>query len=318
MLGGLDRGPTRPLGGTGLFVHTLCFGTGPLSSMPEYFGYAVPEERALATIRAIFASSVNFLDTAASYGDGEAERLIGLVLRELGGLPAGFVLASKADRDVRTGEFSGAQMRRSVERSLRLLGLDRLQICFLHDAENTTYDNIVSAGGPLEVLLKLKDEGLIEHLGLAGGPIDEEIRYLETGAFEIVLTHNRFNLLNTDALPLFETAERRGVAIINAAPYGSGILAKGPEAFPRFMYEEAPGSILDRARQIQAICQRHGVPLAAAALQFSLREPRIVSTIVGVSKPERVAETIRLADEPIPEGLWTELAELVPPEDGPR
>src|SRR5437588_5800863 len=119
----------RPLGSTGLQVTPICIGTAPLGSMPETFAYEVPEERALATLRAFFAgthdesASYNFLDTAASYGDGESERRIGIVIRELGGLPPGFVLATKADRDLQTGVFTGAQMRHSVERSLRLLGL---------------------------------------------------------------------------------------------------------------------------------------------------------------------------------------------------
>src|SRR2546430_2366878 len=118
----------RPLGKTGLLVSPLCIGCAPLGDMPETFAYGVPEEQALTTIRAIFNGPINFLDTAASYGDGESERRIGLVLRELGGLPAGYVLATKADRDLRTGDFSGEQIRRSVDRSLRLLGLDRLAL----------------------------------------------------------------------------------------------------------------------------------------------------------------------------------------------
>src|SRR6266852_8031977 len=132
----------RALGSTGLQVTPICIGTAPLGSMPETFDYEVPEERALATVRAFFAgthnnkSGTNFLDTAASYGDGESERRIGIVLHELGGLPPGFVLATKADRDMQTGVFTGAQMRRSVERSLRLLGLQQLQLVYLHDPEH--------------------------------------------------------------------------------------------------------------------------------------------------------------------------------------
>src|SRR5579859_1576779 len=105
--------PLRSLGTTGLQVTPLCIGCAPLGNMPETFAYGVGEEQALATIRAVFAGPINFVDTAASYGDGESERRIGIVLREIGGLPSGFVLASKADRDLHTGEFSGAQMRRS-------------------------------------------------------------------------------------------------------------------------------------------------------------------------------------------------------------
>ncbi len=126
----------RPLGSTGLHVMPVCIGAAPLGSMPETFDYGVPEDRALATIRAFFAGPFNFLDSAASSGDGESERRIGIVLHELGGLPAGFVLATKADRDLQTGDFSGAQMRRSVERSLRLLGQEQLQLVYLHDPEH--------------------------------------------------------------------------------------------------------------------------------------------------------------------------------------
>src|SRR5437660_1720147 len=123
--------PQRPLGGTGLSVTPLCVGTAPLGNMPETFDFSVGEEQALATIRAVFDGPITFVDTAASYGDGESERRIGTVLRERGGLPGGFVLATKADRNLQTGDFSGDAVARSIERSLNLLGLDRLPLVYL-------------------------------------------------------------------------------------------------------------------------------------------------------------------------------------------
>ena len=297
----------RLLGSTGLQVTPICIGTAPLGSMPETFAYEVPEERALATIRAFFAGPFNFLDTAASYGDGESERRIGLVLRELGGLPPGFILATKADRDLQTGVFTGAQMRRSVERSLRLLGMEQLQLVYLHDPEHISFEEAMQPGGPVEVLQECKEEGLIAHLGVAGGPIDMMIRFVETGLFEAAISHNRFTLLNREAEPLWEVCGRRGVAAVNAAPYGSGLLAKGPRAYPRYMYNQASPDLLRRARQMEEICGRHGLPVAAAALQFSLRDARIASTIVGMTRPERLMETLKLAQWPIPDELWAEL-----------
>ena len=160
--------------------------------MAETFGYAVNEEQALATIRTIFAGPINFLDTAASYGDGESERRLGIVLRELGGLPQGFVLASKADRDLDTGEFSGEQMRRSVERSLRLLGLEQLQLLYLHDPEHISFEQAMAPGGPVETLQRCQQEGLIVHLGVAGGPIELMKRFVETGIFSVAISHNRY------------------------------------------------------------------------------------------------------------------------------
>jgi D-threo-aldose 1-dehydrogenase len=299
----------RSLGKTGLMVTPLCLGCAPLGNMPETFAYSVGEEQALDTIRAAFSGPINFLDTAASYGDGESERRIGQVLRELGGLPAGFVLASKADRDLHTGEFSGAQMRRSVERSLRLLGLDQIQLLYLHDPEHISFEEAMAPGGPVEVLLQCQREGLIAHLGVAGGPIDLMTRFVETGLFTVAISHNRYTLLNTGADAFWDVCVRRGVAAVNAAPYGSGILAKGPAAYPRYMYGQAPQEMLERARRIETICQRHGVPLAAAALQFSLRDPRISSTIVGMTHPERITETVALAQFPVPPAVWEEIAE---------
>ena len=303
----------RPLGSTGVRVTPICIGTAPLGSMPETFTYEVPEERALATVRAFFArthdesGSYNFLDTAASYGDGESERRIGSVLSELGGLPPGFVLATKADRDLQTGVFTSAQMRRSVERSLRLLNLSQLQLVYLHDPEHISFEEAMQPGGPVEVLQQSKEEGLIAHLGVAGGPIDMMIRFVETGLFEAAISHNRFTLLNREAEPLWEVCTRRGVAAVNAAPYGSGILAKGPGAYPRYMYNQASPELLRRARQMEEACGRYGLPLAAAALQFSLRDVRIASTIVGMTRPERLAETLKLTQQPIPDELWAEL-----------
>src|SRR5262245_53024761 len=135
--------PLRPFGRTDLRVTPVCIGCAPLGNMPEAFAYSVAEEQALATLRATFSSPINFSDTAAAYGDGESERRIGIVLRELGGLPQGYVLATKADRDMKTGDFSGEQIKRSVERSLRLLGLDRIQIMYIHDPEHTTFENVM-------------------------------------------------------------------------------------------------------------------------------------------------------------------------------
>jgi D-threo-aldose 1-dehydrogenase len=275
--------------------------------MPDTFAYSVPEDQALATLRAAFAGPINFLDTAASYGDGESERRIGLVLKELGGVPPGCVLATKADRDLATGEFSGEQMRRSVERSLRLLGLDRLELVHLHDPEHADFDAIMAPGGAVDVLHRLKDEGIIAHLGVAGGPVDLMLRYVETGAFEALITHNRYTLLNRSADTLLDAAAKRGLAVLNAAPYGSGILAKGPDTYARYAYQDAPEQMVERARRLQEICRRYDVPLAAAALHFSLRDPRITSTIIGISKPERIQQTLELYAQQIPDELWPEL-----------
>lgn len=300
----------RPLGTTGLHVTPLCIGCAALGNMPDTFTYAVSEERALATVRAIFASTINFADTAASYGDGESERRLGSVLREMGGIPPAFVLATKADRDIQTGKFTGAQIRRSIERSLRLLGLEQLPICFLHDPEHIGFARAMAPGGPVEMLRQCQEEGLIRHIGVAGGPIDMMTQFVETDLFALAISHNRFTLLNQEADPFWDVCQQHHVAALNAAPYGSGILVKGPRLYPRYMYDQASERYVERAFKIEEICQHYGVLLGAVALQFSLRDPRIASTIVGVSKPERLAETTGLAEVAIPDELWQDIAVL--------
>jgi D-threo-aldose 1-dehydrogenase len=300
-------------------VTPLAIGTAALGSMPETFGYAVSRDIALETLRAAFRSPITWMDTAASYGDGESERRIGVVLREFGGrVPPGYLLSTKADRDLNTGDFSGDQMRRSVERSLRLLGLDQLQLVFLHDPEHTTFESAMAPDGPVDVLRRFRADGIIAHLGVAGGPPELLIRFVETGLFEAVITHNRYTLLNRTATPLIDVAARRGLGVLNAAPYGSGILAKGPRAYPRYAYTDAPHNLVDLAERIAAVCEQYHVPLAAAALQFSMRDPRITSTIVGMTRPERITQTLELAAFEIPDALWQGLAELTGPATDPE
>jgi D-threo-aldose 1-dehydrogenase len=203
-------------------------------------------------------------------------------------------------------------MRRSVERSLRLLGMDKLPLVYLHDPEHASYEDIMAPGGAVEILVGLKEEGVIEHLGVAGGPVDLMIRYVETGIFEAVITHNRYTLINRTAEPLLERAVELSVPLLNAAPYGSGILAKGPDAYARYAYQDAPQELIETVRGMSEVCAEYDIPLAAAALQFSMKDPRVVSTIVGLSRPERVQQTIDLATHPVPDELWPHLEALVP------
>ena len=308
VVGPADR---RPLGRTGLQVSAVCIGTSPLASMPALYGYEVPGDRAEATIRQVLRGPFNFMDTSNGYGGGSAERRIGRTLAVSGGLPPGFVLATKVDADPDTGDFSGERVKRSVEESLQRLGLDRVQLMYLHDPEyHLTFAAAMARGGPVEALAELRDQGVLAHLGVAGGPVQLMSDFIATGQFEAVLNHNRFTLVDRSAEPLMDDAHKRGVAFVNGAPYGGGMLAKGPDAQPRYAYRPAGEAVLGAVRAMQRACAVHGVPLAAAALQFSLREPRVTSTVVGVSDPSRIAEITVLMSVRIPDELWAELDSL--------
>ena len=301
----------RPLGSTGLTVSMLCAGGGPLGSMPGNFGYDVPAEQGVDTVLRVLQGPISFLDTSNNYSGGDSERRIGAALARAGGLPPGFVLATKVDRGP-GADFSTARVRRSLEESLERLGLDRVELLHLHDPEHISFADGMAAGGPVETMLQLREEGLAAHLGVAGGPVELLRRYVETGAFEALITHNRYTLVDRSADELLTTAADRGLAVLNAAVYGGGILARGAAATTRYAYEEAPAEVVDAVRAMEAVCARHGVPLATAAVQFSTRDPRVTSTVVGFSRPERVADVVEQASQAVPDELWAEIDALVP------
>ena len=307
---------TVKLGRTNLVVSTVCFGTGPLGDMPSSYGYNVDEERARETVRAIFDGPARFLDTGRNYGSGRAEQRIGAVIRERGGLPEGVVLSTKLDRDMETGRFDAARARRSLEESLEDLGLDRIQLLHLHDPEYAS--SLDDVAGAVAELFRMKEEGLAEAVGLAAGDVEIMMPILRDWDFDALITHNRLTLLNRNAVPMIELARAKGTAILNAAPYCGGVLAKGTAAHRRYVYQEATDETLAPARRVEAICARHGIPPGAAALQFSMRDPRVASTVVGVSRPERVRETVAWARWAIPEDAWAELEALPYATDDPE
>lgn len=299
------------IGQTGLKVTPLCFGTSSLGDMPDTYGYSVDEDRARDTIRAIFDGPVNFLDTSRNYGMGRSEERVGAVIRERGGLPDGFVLSTKLDRDMDTLRFDAARVRQSLEESLEALGLDRIPLLHLHDPEyGRDLGEITGTGGAIEELFKLKEEGLATAVGLAMGRLDIMEPILADFPFDALISHNRYSLLNRSASAMFDAAHARGIAILNAAPYAGGVLAKGAAQMPRITYQAADDAALEPVRRIEALCAEHGLPTGPVALQFSMNDPRITSTVVGVSKAARVAETLDWAGTEIPAALTEALAAL--------
>ncbi len=299
------------IGETGVSVSPICFGTSSLGGMPDTYGYDVDEERARETVRAIFDGPTNFIDTSRNYGFGRSEQRVGDVIRERGGLPEGFVVSTKLDRDNDTNRLDAGRARRSLEESLTALGLDRVHILHLHDPEHAaSLDDITGPDGSVAELFRMKEEGLCDAVGLAAGRVDIMVPILRDWPFDALITHNRFMLTNRNAEAMIDYAHGRGVAVFNAAPYAGGVFAKGSASFKRYVYQEAADDALDPVRRVEAVCAAHGVPPGAAALQFSMRDPRITATICGVSKPERVAQTLEWASYPVPDAVWEELTAL--------
>jgi D-threo-aldose 1-dehydrogenase len=297
----------RALGHTGLFVTPVSAGSGTWKALEQGSDVPVPDSLELAS--ALFSGSVvGCLDTSNNYGLGESERRIGLAIAANGGVPEGFLLQTKADRDMATGDFSGARMRQSLEESLTRLGLDSLPMVYLHDPENTTWDASMADGGPVAALVAARADGLIGHLGISGGPVDMLARYVETGLFEALITHNRYTLVDRTADDLLTLAADRGLGIFNASPYGGGLLTRWPVEPGWYAYDQAPAALMAAADEIGSICAEFGVSLAAAALHWSVRDTRITSTIVGMRTVSDLRATEELLEVDIPNGLWDAIA----------
>ncbi len=193
-----------------------------------------------------------------------------------------------------------------------------MEILHLHDPEYAAdLDQVTGRGGALDELFRIKEEGLADAVGLAAGRIDVMMPLLRDRDFDVLITHNRMTLVNRNAEPMLDLARERGISVMNAAPYAGGALAKGA-ASGRYVYQEATEAMLAPIREVEAVCARHGVPPGAAALQFSLNDPRITATICGVTRPERVQETLDWAAWPIGEEVWAELAALPFSTDDPE
>jgi D-threo-aldose 1-dehydrogenase len=294
--------PARVLGSTGIPVSAITLGTSAVGNATK-----VTDDQADMIIERASTSPISVIDTSSNYGISE-ER-VGHALRRIGGLPAGRLLVTKVDPLPGSDDFPGARAHASVRESLQRLGVDRLELVHLHDPERISFDDAMAPDGPVRALLELRDQGVIGHLGVAGGPIRMMQDYLRTGHFEALVTHNRFTLVDRSAEPLFDLARELNVGVFNAAPYGGGFLSGGSAMY---CYRPANEGLLQARQLMTEVCAAHGTDLATAALHFSLSDPRVTSTIVGVSSVDQLEQTLTRATAVVPDALWPDLAEVVP------
>ena len=309
----MTRADLRTLGATGIEVSAVTLGGAPLGSMPENFGYEVSESDAVALVGRVLRTDICTIDTANGYSDGRSEARIGRAIAEFGGLPAGVTVITKVD--ARDGDYSGERVRRSLAESRRRLGISPLPLVHLHDPEFHDFIAMTGKGGAVEALVDARDRGEIEHIGLAGGDVHQMQRYLDLGVFEVLLVHNRWTLVDRSAGPIIQHAGRLGLGIVNAAVLGGGILADERGRITTYGYRPASATTLSAISAMREVCRRWGTTLAAAAIRFSTRDPRIASTVVGISRPERIQPTLDAAALDLPQQFWDELEALLPPAD---
>ena len=316
------------LGRTKLTVTRLGLGTAPLAGLY----HAVDEADGLRAIERSWELGLRFFDTAPLYGHGLAEQRLGKVL---GGRPRDeFTLATKVGRLLRADappepgqnfhgvppvnpvfDFSYDGVMRSVEESRQRLGIERLDILHIHDPDNH-YEQAID--GAYRALDRLRSDGVIGAVGAGMNQAEMLTRFARDGDFDCFLLAGRYTLLDQVALKeLLPLCLDRGVAIIAAGVFNSGILTE-PKPGARYNYRLAPDALVERAQRIQAVCERHGVPLRAAAVQFPLGHPAVQAVVVGCRSAEQVEDTVRMFETPIPSSLWDALkTERLLPDDAP-
>ena len=269
------------------------------------------ENRAQKTLNRFFQGPVNMLDTSRNYAMGESEKRIGKAIKENGGWPNGFLLSTKLDRNMDTLVLDKNRVRESLEESLKTLNVDSVDILFLHDPEYAKdITDITKKGGAMDELFKIKNEGLAKAAGVAMGKVDIMFPLLKDWDFDVIINHNRYTLINREANEMYDYASSKNIAIFNAAPYAGGVLAKGPDNFKKITYQDATEEKLAPAREFEKVCKKHNVELGAAALQFSLRDNRITSTICGVTSVESIEKNLAWANAEISGEFWDEISKL--------
>ena len=318
----------RPLGRTGLPVSTLGFGAAPLGDL-----YAkLDEAQAVATVEAAIAGGVTLIDTSPLYGHGLSEHRIGAALRRAG--REGLVLSTKVGRVAEpfAGRGDGSGYRgglphglrfdysydgamRSLEQSALRLGVDRLDIVLIHDVDVWTHGEGMieqrfgeAMEGAYRALEKLRASGAVKAIGVGVNEADICERFARAGDFDAMLLAGRYSLLEQPALASFmPLALEKGIGLMLGGVFNSGILATGPVAGAKYNYNPAPPEILARVAAIQAVCERHGVPLRRAALHFPLGHPAVASLVMGAVSPAEVEDQIAELSQPVPAALWAEL-----------
>jgi D-threo-aldose 1-dehydrogenase len=290
---------------------------------------AMTDEEAWAVLDAAWESGIRYFDTAPHYGLGLSERRLGAFLATKS--RADYVVSTKVGRLLRPSpetadrlddanqfavpaslrrvwDFSADGVRASMEESLERLGLPRVDILYLHDPDEHDLAADLSTGVP--ALAALRDEGLVTAVGIGSKSTEALLAAVRTGPLDLVMVAGRYTLLEQPALDeLIPACRDTGTGVVAAAVFNSGLLSRSrPAAGARYEYGAVPAELLERVRRIEDVCERHGVALPEAALQFPLREPAVRSVVVGGATPAHVAENARRMRAQIPEALWGELA----------
>jgi D-threo-aldose 1-dehydrogenase len=314
------------IGRTDVRVTGIGFGAAPIGNLYS----EVSDETALGAVEAAWEAGIRYFDTAPHYGLGLAERRLGRALAQyprsqfvlstkVGRLlvpnpaPVGSDLAAGgfaiADQLTRERDYSADGTRRSIEASLERTGTDRFDIVLVHDPDDYA-DEALSQAFP--VLIELREQGVIGAVGVGMNQWQVPLRMVRQADLDVVMLAGRWTLADQSGARLMEECQDRGVSVLAAAPYNSGLLASDwPREDVCFDYASAPAGMLAEARRLARIGARHGVTLPELAIQFPARHPATAAVVVGLRSADEVRSAIDRATRAIPPQAWAELDEGV-------
>ena len=300
--------PAAQVGNTGLRVTRLGMGTAVIGNLYATLSDAEAHE----AVQRCYEGGVRFFDTSPLYGTGEAERRLGGALR---GIPRDeVIIQTKVGRIVRPDrsiyfDFSRDGVMRSVEESLERLGMDRVDILLVHDpdVEDPEEDYRMALDQAFPTLVDLRAQGVIGAVGAGMNQWEMEWEFAKQVDVNIFLLAGRYTLLEQTSLDFLDWCTENEVSIVLGGVYNSGILATGPIPGAKYNYEDAPAEIMAKAGRLQAVTQRHGVPLQVAALHFARSHPAIASVVIGSANSAEAEENRAIWDVETPAAMWQEL-----------
>lgn len=292
----------RPLAQTGLELSVLGFGASSIGA--EFRPIDVPE--ALRCVHVAMDRGINYIDTAAYYGRGMSEVMLGRVLPEI---PRdSYILSTKLGRYApQHFDFSARRVVESIDISLERMQLDYLDIIFCHDIEFVELDQIVNETIP--AIRKEVEKGKVRFIGVSGYPIKIFTEMLERSDLDVVLTYNHYTLQNDMALALVDPCREKNVGLINAAPFSARLLTSAP--LPK--WHKATPEVREVAAQAAAHCTKRGTDIAKLALQYSIANQDFASCVTGSASPKRVSQWCDWIEEPLDEQLVVEVKEILKP-----
>ncbi|MFK0161399.1 aldo/keto reductase [Rhizobium sp. NPDC090279] len=323
---------TRTIGKTGLEVTEIGFGTAALGG----FYRTCPRDQAMATLQAAWDSGIRYFDVAPWYGMGLCEHRLGEFLRDKP--DDSYVLSTKVGRLLRPVpsdkvpdygyvdalpfdvdyDYSYDGIMRSVEFSYARLGLNRIDILYVHDIGGYTHGKVLNQRylgqlleSGLKALEELKSSGTIKAYGLGVNEVEVCLDVMHAADIDCILLAGRYTLLDRSAVAdLLPLCEKKGTSLVVGGVFNSGILATGSVPDAHFDYLPATAEVLAKVGTMEEIARKHGIPLAQPALQFPLRNPSVASVLIGTAKPESLVRNMQLMEPRLPDSLYAEFEGL--------